>query len=115
MCWSFPSRDPGYSGSVGSGLRFGRGHQSDQFYETGDDAEDQSGKVQPGGVQPAIECGTDQPADNRSGRKDEGQLAVVGQLQDPVLLLLRGLAVLRHGFLAPGVSVSDAPAEKSRS
>ena len=67
-------------------LRTGRTDKANQFHKPSHAAEDQARDVDPMRMQPMIKPGPDEPANKRSGRKNYGELAVAGKLQQDVLL-----------------------------
>ena len=73
----------GYSGL----LRIAH-HGADELNKSCGDAEQNSGKIQPCGMQPAVKDGSGEPSRYESRGQDKSQLAISGKLQPEFLLLL---------------------------
>src|SRR6185437_1820240 len=71
------------------------GHRADQFYKPRHDPKDQACNVEPGGVQPAVETHSEQPAGDGCGREDESQFRVTGRLRPCALFVFATGRVFR--------------------
>lgn len=82
-------------------LRLGGGHEPNEFDESGDDSQNESREIKPRSVQPVVESGADKPAYDGSGREYEGQLAVIGELNDQAFLRLGWWRIFGHRIPDP--------------
>jgi hypothetical protein len=84
----FPSLTHGNQASDGNSFRVVQ-YGADQFDETSGDAQQNPRQIEPRRVQPFVETGADEPADDKGCRQDESKLAIPPHLQPEALLLGR--------------------------